>query len=513
MAGGEGRGRAADGFRLGPTGIVAVLALAGWATTALVEQKVFAASAQNQDKEVGAASGDGAADEDRGNTDDGAPGEDEAPDEDGTKNKQAPKSPWTFSGLLNRALLAWQDGGSTVRTVDNNQDSSGVKLEGKFPLVHNWTMGVHFSLDTYFASSESADQRNWSEGGAVVELTDAYLEIGHGAWGNVIVGQSDSASDELDKINLSKSDAVADASIEDWFGNAFLRIAGRDGGLTTGRRKGTVELRWGDFINGPVAGDSGRFITYVSPEVKGFELSTSVGQPQDIFLVGIQNDSGGQGGILTAKENGVFWDAALRYKGDLGKAFHVEGGLGFWRDTTEEKDAEEPTKDTGVAGSLAIRHVPTGLNIAVNYGLEGHNDQCAQPGVVTGNCRGDDQFLYVKGGLVRENLVKPGQTAIYGEFYRGWRELNSSDEGTLRTLERNPSTAQELAKSRVKLWGVGVVQNLKQHNTDLYIGYRHYALDVDLIGVGGPVPARDIKAADVIMTGVTIRLGHGNTDD
>jgi len=160
---------------------VAILALAGWATTALVEQKVFAASAQNQDKEVGAASGDGAADEDRGNTDDGAPGEDEAPDEDGTKNKQAPKSPWTFSGLLNRALLAWQDGGSTVRTVDNNQDSSGVKLEGKFPLVHNWTMGVHFSLDTYFASSESADQRNWSEGGAVVELTDAYLEISHGA--------------------------------------------------------------------------------------------------------------------------------------------------------------------------------------------------------------------------------------------------------------------------------------------------------------------------------------------
>src|SRR3712207_8854983 len=44
------------------------------------------------------------------------------------------------------------------------------------------------------------------------------------------------------------------------------------------------ELRWGDYIPGLLAGESGRFVTYVSPEVMGFEASASVGQPQEIFL-------------------------------------------------------------------------------------------------------------------------------------------------------------------------------------------------------------------------------------
>jgi hypothetical protein len=137
---------------------------------------------------------------------------------------------------------------------------------------------------------------------------------------------------------------------------------------------------------------------------------------------------------------------------------------------------------------------------------------------VTFKCRGADTFLYLKGGIVRK-FNTWGPTAFYGEYYKGWRSLNSSDEDMLRAFEVNPDEAKELAKSVQTVWGFGVVQTLERtktrlYQTDYYLGFRNYSLDMHLIGESGaPVPARSINNWQAIMAGVRFRWGKIDKDE
>jgi hypothetical protein len=417
------------------------------------------------------------------------------------------------SGIINRALLIWDDGDEIgIRSVDNPQDSSGIALEATFGSEEGWNAGFTIALDTMYASADTVDQLDWNGDGLIIELPYLFGQFGHERFGTVIIGHSDSASDEIENINLSESDAVADASVNDWIDAFYLRATGisGDAGLATGRddafNEGNGELRWGDFIDGKLAGESGRFVTYITPEFGGFEASAAIGRPQEVFLVNQETDI-----HFTDREGGVYWDAAVRYSQNLGDSFRVEGGVGYWRDTTEEDDATEPTEDEGWGGSLAVRHEPTGLNLAVSYAAEDHTEDCEEPGEVSQDCRGQDQVVYVKGGIVRD-LFEWGSTSFYGEYHRGRKDHNDSDEDLLRTLELNADEAEELESSKVAVWGLGVVQEIESlrpifTTTHLYLGYRHYDLDVDLVDADGPVSARGIEDIDVVMAGVTIQWG------
>jgi hypothetical protein len=268
-----------------------------------------------------------------------------------------------------------------------------------------------------------------------------------------------------------------------------------------------------------VAGDTVNTVTYVSPIYKGLEFSASAGKDD-------------------------FRDVALRYSETWAKSIIVRAAVGYYRNTTEEEpDAIEPLEDSGVGASLAFRHIPTGLNIGFNYGWQDHTDHCAEPGAVSGKCRGDDNFYYVKGGLVRE-WSSLGPTAFYGEYYLGKRRLNSSDPDALGALlsapggfdidpdNPDPTLPQaELKDSTVRVWGFGVVQKIgedfligsdepkdpgekkeyagvwEEAPIELYLGYRHYEIDVDLISSDGwAAQARKLKDFDAVMGGAVIRF-------
>jgi hypothetical protein len=272
-----------------------------------------------------------------------------------------------------------------------------------------------------------------------------------------------------------------------------------------GERIPRADLRWGDFVHVPLGGRTGRFVTYVTPKVMGFQAAASIGQPEDIEFFR------GQKGF-TDRVGGHVQDVALRYL-DRWDQFVVAGGVGLWRDTAEEKGADEPTNDLGWGGSLAVLHKPTGLNLAFNYGNEKHSKVCADPGEITGSCRGEDRFAYVKGGIIRDDLLSWGPTSFYGEYLRSWKAQHDSDESLLRTVELNLEEAAELKSSVASVWGVGVVQTIKpsrerNYITDLYLGYRHYSLDLDLLGAAGPVASRKPKDFDTVMAGVRFRWGE-----
>jgi len=444
------------------------------------------------------------------------------PQEDIDEPTDQDEGRWTISGVVNRALLGWDDGGQRgVSSVDNSQDSTGFLLEGEFG-TEGWTSGFTLGFDTYYASSDTVSQLDWDGEGAVIELPYAFFELGREKngrenWGELEIGLTDSASDEIDNINLAEADAIADASVDNWADQFFLRATGIPGdhGLATGRpnafNEENGELRWGDFIDTKLAGESGRFVTYLSPNWNGLEGSVAIGQPQEVFFLK-EGDF-----VFNNHENGLYSDGALRYRDDIANAFRIESGIGVWRDTTEEEDATEPTEDTGYAGSLALRHIATGLNASINYGNENHNDHCDEPGAISRDCRGDDNYLYLKGGVVRD-FTSLGPTSLYVEYHKNWKRQNDSDEDALRTLERREDQAEELKDSAVSVWGAGLVQKIEPVHPQiddllLYLGYRHYALDVDLIGANGSsVPPRGINDFDVVMVGLTATWG-GTRDD
>jgi hypothetical protein len=446
----------------------------------------------------------------------GAPAEDASGEPEGEATG-GDQGPWKISGTLNRAALFWDDGDeSDVYSVDNSQDSSAIEIEGEFDLGGGWTSTLGIVFDIFYASADSVDQLDSNGEGFVIELPYNFVELSHDRWGRFIIGFNDTASDEIDNINLAEADAVADASFENFANNFFLRAEGISGnaGLATGRsgafNEGFGELRWGDFLPAKFSGESGRVIHYISPTFNGLTASAAIAQPHDLALL---RDGDFE---FSDRDHGLFVDAALRYEADWGEQLKVAAGIGVWRDMTEEVDAIEDTEDTGVGGSLAARHTPTGLNFAVNYALESFTDDCAEPGAVSGDCRGNDEFLYLKAGLVRD-FVEWGPTAFYGERYWGWKSPNVSDKDVLCTLALDPgpdcaeeeaAETRELAETTATGWGIGVVQHIEAYDAQVYVGYRSYDLDVDLIDDGGSIPARDIDDFQTIVAGVTISLGQ-----
>jgi hypothetical protein len=72
-------------------------------------------------------------------------------------------------------------------------------------------------------------------------------------------------------------------------------------------------LRWGDLIDGRLAGESGLFVSYVTPQWNGFEFGISVGQPAEIFFAGVDAPR------FTPRTHGLYWDAALRHESTIGR--------------------------------------------------------------------------------------------------------------------------------------------------------------------------------------------------
>jgi len=373
----------------------------------------------------------------------------------------------TISGALSRGVLGWDDGkASDAYFVDNAQDGTSISVEGEIDFGEGWALGAAAGADLIYAPSDEVDQFDRSGFDNRIDLSFLYASLGQERLGTIVAGYADTASDGIDNINLAESDVIADADVISWNANFLIRPAGGTGS----------DLRWGDFIDGTLAGDTRIIAGYTTPEVGGFEAGAAVGES--------------------------YRDVALRYQGEWADAFEVEGGIGYWSDTWS--DSSEPVDDAGWGGSIAVRHIGTGLNIAVNYANVGHAHDCEEPGAVTGRCRGEDSFYYVKGGIVRDDVVAWGPSAVYGEFYRETKRFNESDPGVLRALESVPGSAGELRDSVASVWGVGVVQGIEAWNTELFLGYRHYGLDVSLIGKAGTAPAKALDGFNVIMAGAKI---------
>jgi hypothetical protein len=105
-------------------------------------------------------------------------------------------------------------------------------------------------------------------------------------------------------------------------------------------------------------------------------------------------------------------------------------------------------------------HVPTGLFI---YGAYGHLD----PNLANVD---SNNTYYIKGGI-RQHWNPLGHTVLYGEYLRA---ENNNSSGLVDVTDPLTTFTGE---SDVKVWGLGVVQEIDAAAMSVWVKYRHLSAD------------------------------------
>jgi hypothetical protein len=459
----------------------------------------------------------------------------------------------TVSGHVNETLIFWDDGKeSNAYVVTNENSRTRFRFAGDARINPEWSAGYLLEVGVRAANSAGVNQ-------FVDDNTSstASLDLRHSAWwiessrlGRLWVGFSDTATNGIASINLSNASLIATNAINDWNGGFLLR---RDFNAVSA----LSDLRWQDIssqANPHVGGgDERNVVRYVSPTLHGFTFSAAWGE-DDVA------------------------DAALRYAAEF-RGVRVAAGIGYqqYSDANAFARGFGPTGSQGDRGcadldfttapllgrkngsdadcsavglSGSLMHVATGLYIHGAYGkLEDENREelfarqpiesfidpiTGQPVLdsVTGQpiqltsgpiaqAEDEDEHWYVQGGIER-NFFGIGKSAVYGEYFHGdtGAGLAGGDVRPVAFFDPiNPVGAGAfIGSSEVDVWGFGFVQTIDAAAMDLYIGFRNYEGEVELVSsrlVTLPdlttrrvTVSRDVEVEDfqMVMTGGIIRF-------
>ncbi|MGH1405114.1 MAG: porin [Rhodomicrobiaceae bacterium] len=355
----------------------------------------------------------------------------------------------TVSGWMNQNILVWDDGDeSDAYVTSNGNDLGAINFSGEAKIRPGWTAGYEIELEIIAAGSDSVDQTN-DDGDTAIELAQSAMFIESEQYGRVTWGFADQASDGAPEMDLSGSENVAYSAVADVAGGFQLRLS--NGNLSGGDI--TIGALFDNFN-----GDTANIIRYESPTIAGFVLSASWGEDD-------------------------MWDVALAYEKELGE-FEVAAGIAY-RQNQDNDGADELDQDT-INGSISVLHNPTGLNLTFAAGQREFNDE---PG------RDDATFYYVKGGILKQ-YNSLGKTAIYGEYGQFDDVLVGDVTGVMGV--------DAVSGSEAKVYGFGIVQHIDAAEMQLYVGYRHYEVDLDFTNGGVAVAGPGVEDFYTIMAGARI---------
>ena len=405
-----------------------------------------------------------------------------------TARKGNRKVSLTISGQISQQLMFWDDGVQSDMYVSGpSQSNSRWRMTGSAKISPEITAGFLYEFEAFGSSSASQNQRNGSTpglpsatsnngqtfgddaGASHTSLREALAWIEHSRLGRVTIGHGSTAANNIILIDLSGKGMGASNDVR-------LHSSGMFIGLSDGSYS---KLTWGTFFQGG-SGDwlneRNEHIQYRTPTIAGFTLGASFGEDN-------------------------YWDVALRYAGEF-NGIRIAGGIGY----SVRSEYDGPAGAIGcstncdkelkqLAGSLSIRHMPTGLFFT---GAAGDRD------MENDSVGGDfgSRFFYLSGGVAR-NFFGIGDTVLYGE-YSEWKGAGQDVDATSAATVPGtfPAVGAIVSSDKLTHWGVGVVQHVDAAAMEFWLSYKNYSLDAPgLFGAG--VDAEDLH---LFLAGTRIRF-------
>ncbi|MCP4935200.1 MAG: porin [bacterium] len=344
-----------------------------------------------------------------------------------TARKGNRKVSLTVSGWVARDF-GWiddADGFSEFYASGHGPSGSRVQFAGSAKMSSNWTAGyvLRFRI-TEDRNSTTLTNAGSSQGGGFVhptKLDKNYIYFKNAGFGTFVLGHTYAPTDGVAEISLGGRGVTGASSASLW--NA-------------------TDLNGFNLENG-----DHEAVAYISPTIAGFTLAVAWADLDD---------------HVTALGGGVdVWDMALRYANEFGP-IRIAAGIGYTTTDDDTNAAGAAVDGANVMGSIALLHVPTGLNVAFAAGTEVDGGL----GTLVADVY-DKQFWHVQGG-VNSNFFGPGNTSIYAEY----GEYDFDGGNTAGT-----AAAVGVASVDTTMWGLGVVQHFDSAATELYIAYRHWEDD------------------------------------
>jgi len=200
-------------------------------------------------------------------------------------------------------------------------------------------------------------------------------------------------------------------------------------------------------------------------------------------------------------EAGDYWGTMIRYANEF-QGFRLAGTVGY----EQVHDIATPgvvdpaniayvgnKPDITVWGfALSAMHVPTGLFVQGHYNHVDYGNNIV--GAVSGywgqastNAKPADQWLIQAG--ISKNWFGYGNTSVYGEYgvADDWGAAFTNNGTTIgRNFAPLANTTgftavNGVTSTEMKVWGLGIAQNVAAAATDFYLGYRHFDADIKCV--------------------------------
>lgn len=352
-----------------------------------------------------------------------------------TARKGNRKVALSVSGHVNSAVLFWDDGHeSNAYVVGNKNDQSNFSFTGDVEIAKGVRAGYAITIRLKDNLSDEVNQVS-DDGESGFVLWESYWFVESERLGKLSLGQISRVSDTAPESDLSETGSAGYAGVQDMGGGFRLRLT--DGTLSA------VSL--GDLYS-HLNGDTANVVRYDTPVIAGFILSASYGEDD-------------------------MWDVGAKYAGSFNSTT-ISASIAYTHDTDEDGldgSGGDPSKI--IVGSFAVLHEPSGLNALVSAGQQNFDEAGLS----------NASFIYAKLGWIAK-FNRLGPTAFYGEYGRFHDFLSNADAFEVGITGAQGDT---ITGSRAEVWGFGVVQHIEATAMEVYIGYRHHDVDLDLVDSGG----------------------------
>jgi hypothetical protein len=412
-----------------------------------------------------------------------------------TARKGTRKVSLTISGQISQQLMFWDDGVRNDMYISGpTQSNSRWRFTGQAKISPEVSAGFLYEFEAFGSQSSAQNQVNGNgipglppspggpagvaptgddAGASHTSLREALAWIEHSRLGRITIGHGSTAANNAILVDLSGKGMAASNDVR--LHSSGFRLNSRTLAAINPASGGYLSSgTWGAFFQGS-SGDwlneRNEHIQYRTPTLAGFSLGASFGEDN-------------------------YWDVESRYSGEF-NGVRIASRLGYSvrseYNTTAgamtcsgqcEKHLEQ------LAGSLSVRHMPTGLFFT---GAAGWREMHRQDGVGFrfANDDGDvtiqlpnrqdfkSSFFYLSGGVAR-NMTGLGDTVFYGE-YSEWKGNAQDTNLTAQLGGLGPFDSIQLSafggpNDKLTHWGIGIVQHVDAAAMEFWLAYKNYAI-------------------------------------